>query len=72
MIELGDTMIYPIYIAIDLSQYELPLYVGTRKEVAKWANLRPESVSDYYNKGRINRKNKCKFIKLYIDENEPS
>lgn len=56
-----------LYIAVELSQHELPLFVGTRREVAKWANLSPENVSAYCQQGRESLKNKCRFEKVRIE-----
>lgn len=57
-----------LYIATDLSPYELPLFVGTRREVATWANMTPENISGYCQRGKVSLKNKCKFEKVKIDK----
>lgn len=59
-----------LYIAVELTRYELPLFVGTRDEVAAWAELTPSNISAYCKQGSESLKNKCRFDKIKIDNEE--
>ena len=57
-----------LYMAVTLDDYQLPLFVGTRKEVAIWADLAPDNVSMYVRRKLNSYKNNCKFVKVVIDD----
>lgn len=59
-----------IYIAVEIGKLELPLYVGTRNEIAQWANLTPENISAYCQQKRESLKNNCRFEKIKIENDE--
>lgn len=56
-----------LYMAVTLDDYQLPLFVGTRKEVASWADLSPDNVSQYAGCNLNSHKNNCRFVKVVID-----
>lgn len=61
-----------LFMAVTLDRYQLPLFIGTRKEVAQWANLSPDNISAYVGRGLKSYKNGCKFIKVTVTDAENS
>ena len=57
-----------LYMAVTLDDYQLPLFVGTRKEVAGWADLAPDNISMYAGRNLNSYKNNCKFVKVVIND----
>ena len=56
-----------VYLAITADKFELPLCIfDSRKDLAKWANRDTESLSRSIRNNTIDRKIKCRYIKIEI------
>lgn len=60
-----------LYLAVSNDKYELPLKVArTSAELARWADMAESNMSRYISNGKASYRNKCRFLKLRINNNE--
>lgn len=62
-------MLKKLYMIVDNDHQDLPLFIGTLKETAEWANTTPNVVLSAICNAK-KRKTKTKFAKVEIEEEE--
>lgn len=53
-----------LYMAVTADKYELPLIVGTAKEVAAYGGITTSGMSSMISNGRNGKVNKFKYVKI--------